>query len=122
VRKLSSIPEVQSDFIFAVWAEEMGFFGVCLYFALLVGFSVRGYYISLKCRDRFRSYLGFGCTTIILLQSLLNCGVVVRLFPATGMPLPFFSSGGTSLLITLCLCGFILNVSRWKPEGAAEND
>jgi cell division protein FtsW len=122
IRKISSIPEVQSDFIFAVWAEEMGFFGVCLYFALLVGFSLRGYYISLKCRDRFRSYLGFGCTTIILLQSLMNCGVVVRLVPATGVPLPFFSSGGTSLLITLCLCGFVLNVSRWKPEGELQSD
>lgn len=121
IKKISSIPEVQSDFIFAVWAEEMGFFGVCIYFILLIAFAVRGYVIALRCTDRFRSLLGFGCTTVIFFQSLLNCGVVVRLFPATGIPLPFFSSGGTSLLITLCLCGLIINVSRWKTEEEIQN-
>lgn len=121
IRKIASIPEVQSDFIFAVWSEEMGFFGVCAYFVLLVSFSVRGFLVSLACRERFRSLLGFGCTSVIFLQSLINCGVVVRFFPATGMPLPFFSSGGSSLLITLCLCGLIINVSRWKTEGEIQN-
>jgi cell division protein FtsW len=121
IRKISSIPEVQSDFIFAVWGEEMGFIGVCVYFALLIAFALRGFAVSLRCQDRFRCFLGFGCTTVIFLQSLMNCGVVVRLFPATGVPLPFFSSGGSSLLITLCLCGFIINVSRWKPEGEVKN-
>lgn len=121
IRKISSIPEVQSDFIFAVWCEEMGFIGVLMYFGLLVAFSVRGFMISISCPDRFRSYLAFGCTLIILVQSLMNCGVVVRFFPATGIPLPFFSSGGSSLLITLCLCGLIINVSRRKPEGELQN-
>lgn len=121
IKKIASIPEVQSDFIFAVWCEEMGFFGVIVYFALLVAFSLRGFYLSLRCSDRFRCYLGFGCTLIIFLQSLMNCGVVVRFFPATGITLPFFSSGGTSLLISLCLCGLIINVSRWKPEGELQN-
>lgn len=103
IKKLSSIPEVQSDFIFAVWSEEMGFFGVVLYFALLVGFSIRGYLISFKSKDRFGALLAFGCTSIVLLQSLMNCGVVVRIFPATGVPLPFFSSG--DLLCSLhCVC------------------
>jgi len=121
IKKVSSIPEVQSDFIFAVWSEEMGFLGVCFYFVLLVLFSVRGFRVSLACTDRFRSLLGFGCTSIIFLQSLINCGVVVRFFPATGISLPFFSSGGSSLLITLCLCGLIINVSRWKTEGEIQN-
>lgn len=121
IRKISGIPEVQSDFIFAVWCEEMGFFGVLAYFALLVVFSVRGFMISVACTDRFKCYLGFGCTLIILVQSLMNCGVVVRFLPATGIPLPFFSSGGSSLLITLCLCGLIINVSRRKPEGEVQN-
>lgn len=121
IKKISSIPEVQSDFIFAVWGEEMGFFGVLVYFLLLIVFSLRGFFISIKCTDRFRSFLGFGCTSIILLQSLMNCGVVIRFFPATGVPLPFFSSGGSSLLITLCLCGLIINVSRWEPEGEIQN-
>lgn len=114
IRKISSIPEVQSDFIFAVWSEEMGFFGVLLYFILLLFFTIRGVWISMHARDKFRSILGFGCTAVIFIQSLMNCGVIVRAFPATGIPLPFFSSGGSSLLITLCLCGLILNVSRHR--------
>jgi len=121
IKKIASIPEVQSDFIFAVWGEEMGFFGVFVYFLLLIAFSIRGFYISLKSSDRFRSLLGFGCSFCILIQSLINCGVVVRFFPATGMPLPFFASGGSSLLITLCLCGLIINVSRWKTEEVIKN-
>ncbi len=112
IRKISSIPEVQSDFIFAVWGEEMGFLGVLAYFALIVSFSLRGFWLSLRAPDRFRCLLGLGCTFVILFQSLLNCGVVIRLFPATGIALPFFSSGGSSLLITLSLCGLIINVSR----------
>lgn len=112
VRKISSIPEVQSDFIFAVWAEEMGFIGVLLFFAVIVIFAWRGYRICLNCPDRYRALAGFGAVSIIVYQSLINCAVVARVFPATGVPLPFFSAGGSSLLITLCLCGIIINVSR----------
>lgn len=121
IKKISSIPEVQSDFIFAVWGEEMGFVGVVLFFCLLAFFAYRGIRISLSCSDRFRSLFAYGCTVLIVFQSLLNCGVVVRLLPATGIPLPFFSSGGSSLLISLCLCGCIINVSRWKNRGELEN-
>lgn len=121
IRKISSIPEVQSDFIFAVWAEEMGFFGVVLFFLLLALFAWRGFRIGFRCKDRFRFLLAFGCTFVIFFQALMNVGVVVRSFPATGIPLPFFSAGGSSLLITLCLCGLIINVSRWKPEGELQN-
>lgn len=120
IKKLSSIPEVQSDFIFAVWAEEMGYFGVLVYFGALAFFSYRGYRIALRATDRFDALLAFGCTTIIFLQSLMNCGVVVRVFPATGVPLPFFSSGGSSLLVTLCLCGLVLNVSHAKNREGSE--
>lgn len=109
-----SIPEVQSDFIFAGWAEEMGFFGVILYFGILVYFAIRGYRIALFCQDRFRSLVAFGCVSAILFQSLMNCGVVCGLFPSTGIPLPFFSSGGTSLVVSMSLCGLIINVSRWN--------
>jgi cell division protein FtsW len=121
IRKVSSIPEVQSDFIFAVWCEEMGFIGILGYFAVLFTFAWRGFLIAFSVRDRFRSLLAFGCTMIILVQSLMNAGVVVRAFPATGIPLPFFSSGGSSLLITLCLCALIINVSRYMPEGEIQN-
>ena len=113
-----SIPEVQSDFIFAGWAEEMGFFGIVLYFVVLSYFIIRGYMIALVCKDRFRSLLAFGCVSAILIQSIMNCGVVCGLFPSTGIPLPFFSSGGTSLIVSMSFCGLIINVSRWnKGEG-----
>lgn len=109
-----SIPEVHSDYIFAGWAEEMGFFGVLLYLGVLVYFAIRGYKIALCCNDRFRSLLVFGSVSAILFQSLMNCGVVCGLFPSTGIPLPFFSSGGTSLIVSVCFCGLIINVSRWN--------
>ncbi len=121
IRKISSIPEVQSDFIYAVWGEEMGFVGVLLYFTVLGFFAWQGYKISLACRDRYRSLLGFGSVSIILYQSLMNCAVVARVVPATGIPLPFFSSGGSSLLITLSLCGLIINVSRWNSQREIQN-
>ncbi len=122
IRKIASIPEVQSDFIFAVWAEEMGFVGVLAYFAILLAFSWRGFRIAFSVKDRFRGLLAFGATALILVQSLMNVGVVVRVFPATGIPLPFFSSGGSSLIITLCLSAVIINVSRYTPEGEIQND
>ena len=112
IMKGPAIPEVQSDFIFAGWAVEMGFFGVLLYFILLVWFSVRGYIIAFRCADRFRSFVALGAVSAILFQSLVNCGVVCGFLPSTGIPLPFFSSGGSSLLVSMSLCGLIINVSR----------
>ena len=74
--------------------------------------------IALVCKDRFRSLLAFGCVSAILIQSIMNCGVVCGLFPSTGINLPFFSSGGTSLIVSMSFCGLIINVSRWnKGEG-----
>lgn len=106
------IPEIQSDFIFAGWANAMGLLGVTAYFAALIFFAVQGYRISLSCSDRFSSYGAFGCTSIIVLQSLLNTAVVCGVLPTTGIPQPFFSYGGTSLVIDLCMCGFILNAAN----------
>ena len=106
------VPELQNDYLFAGWANAMGLLGVTGYFALLIYFAWRGFSISLKCPDRFASYGAFGCTLMIFGQSLFNCGVVCGAFPTTGITLPFFSAGGTSLLFTLCLCGFIMNASH----------
>ncbi|MEL3906295.1 MAG: putative lipid II flippase FtsW [Treponema sp.] len=111
VHKISSVPEIYSDFIFVVWAEEMGFAGVCLYIFLLFLFAITAYLIAFSCGNRFGAYLAFGSVSAITVQSFLNLGVVVRLVPATGIPLPFFSFGGSSLITTLCLCGLIINVS-----------
>ncbi|AGT44595.1 putative lipid II flippase FtsW [Treponema pedis] len=121
VRKIASVPEIYSDFIFVVWAEEMGFVGVACYMLLLIFFAVLGYKIAFTCKDRFGSYIAFGATTSILIQSLLNCAVVSKLVPATGIPLPFFSSGGSSLVISFCLCGLILNASGYVNKGGSVN-
>ena len=112
LQKIHSIPEVQSDYIFAGWSEGMGFLGVLLYFAALVFFAYRGYRAALNCKDRFTAYASFGCVSIIFLQSLINTMVVCGLLPSTGIQLPFFSLGGSSIIVTLAMCGFILNASR----------
>ena len=120
VHKISSVPEIYSDFIFVAWAEEMGFLGVCGYLALLLAFTAVAYLISFSSKDRFGCYVAFGAGSAIILQSFLNLGVVVRLLPATGIPLPFFSFGGSSLITTLCLCGLIINVSSYAKRSVSD--
>ena len=117
--KINSIPENQADYIFAGWAEAMGFVGVIAYILLLLFFAWRGYKNAMNCNDRFSSYAGFGCVSIIFMQSLVNIMVVCGLLPSTGIPLPFFSLGGSSIIVTLAMCGFILNISRG--EDSVEN-
>ncbi len=112
LKKSSAIPEVQADFIFAGWVEGMGFLGVLLYLLLLGFFAWRIYLIAFRAEDRFSSYVAFGLGTSLVLQSLLNIAVVVGAVPATGIPLPFFSSGGSSLLISMAMCGLIINISK----------
>lgn len=114
LQKSKTIPEVQADFIFAGWVEGMGLFGVLLYLLLLGFFTWRVYLIAFRAKDRFSSYFAFGLGTSILLQSLLNIAVVVGAVPATGIPLPFFSSGGSSLLVSLAICGLIIQISKNK--------
>lgn len=114
--KLDSIPEVQADYIFAGWTESMGFVGVVLYFLLLGFFTWRGYKTAFNCPSRFAAYGSFGCVTIIVFQSIVNCMVVCGILPSTGIPLPFFSVGGSSIFITLAMCGFVLNASRCEEK------
>lgn len=115
-RKLGGLPEAHSDFVFAVLGEELGFLGVVLVVFLFLAFAHRGYGVARKRRDPYGFYLAFGATTCILFQGLLNMAVVSGLVPATGIPLPFFSSGGSSLFSTLLLCGLLLNLSRSSGE------
>lgn len=110
--RINSIPEIQADYIFAGWAESMGLVGVVIYFVLLGFFAWRGYRTAMICPDRFSAYASFGCVSVIVLQSLVNTMVVCGLLPSTGIPLPFFSLGGSSIIITLAMCGFVLNASR----------
>ena len=114
--KLNSIPEVQADYIFAGWSEAMGYIGVLAYIVLLLLFAWRGYKAAFSCPDRFAAYGCFGCVSVIVVQSIVNLMVVCGLLPSTGIPLPFFSVGGSSIIVTLAMCGFILNASRCQEK------
>lgn len=122
VSRLAHLPEAHSDFIFTALGEEAGFVGVIFVLALFLAFAVRGYSIGLLCKDRFGYYLAFGFTTSILFQSLLNIAMICGLVPATGIPLPFFSAGGSSILMTLAMCGLLLNLSRRERAQNEEMD
>ena len=116
-QKYLFLPEPQNDFIFAVVCEELGFIGatlILLLFALLIW---RGFVIGVRARDRFGSFIALGLTAQLALQVLLNIAVATNSFPNTGIGLPFFSYGGTSLMMLLGQVGVILSVSRQtKPE------
>jgi cell division protein FtsW len=111
-RKLGGMPEAQSDFIFAVLGEELGFIGIVAVIGLFAFLAWRGYRAARLAPTVFLRLLAFGLTTSIVIQAMINIAVVSNLLPATGIPLPFFSSGGSSLLITLVMCGLLVNVSR----------
>ena len=113
-RKISSVPEVHSDFIFSSFAEESGFLGVILFCFLFAVFAIRGYLASMGNEKHFNRLLGCGLVTMIVSQVLLNIAVVAGALPATGIPLPFFSAGGSSLATTLIMAGLIVNVSRFS--------
>jgi cell division protein FtsW len=115
-RKIASVPEIHSDFIFSSFSEETGLLGVFLFYALFAAFTIHGYRAAMKCTDMFRRLLGCGLVTMISSQALLNIAVVSGAVPATGLPLPFFSAGGSSLAITLTIAGLIVNISRNREE------
>ncbi len=114
--KLNSIPEVYADYIFAGWTEAMGYIGVIAYVAMLFLFAWRGFRAAISCPDRFAAYGCFGCVSVIVVQSIVNLMVVCGLLPSTGIPLPFFTVGGSSIIVTLAMCGFILNASRCQEK------
>jgi cell division protein FtsW len=111
-RKIASVPEVHSDFIFSSFAEESGFLGVMLFCLLFAVFAARGYRAALGNEKTFSRLLGCGLVTMILSQTLVNIAVVSGFLPPTGIPLPFFSAGGSSLATTLVMAGLIVNISR----------
>jgi cell division protein FtsW len=115
-QKLGGLPEAHSDFIFAVIGEEAGILGITFIIVLFLALGVRGYILSLKFREKnlFAYFLTFGLTTSILYQALVNMAVVSGMVPVTGITLPFFSHGGSSVLVTFIMCGLLLNLSRNK--------
>lgn len=111
-QKYLYIPEPQNDFIFAIVAEELGFVGCVAIIALFGIFAWRGIVIAMKAPDMFGSLLAVGVTTLVAVQAIINIAVVTASIPTTGMALPFFSYGGTALVILLASVGILLNVSR----------
>jgi cell division protein FtsW len=122
IEKLYYIPEPHTDFIYAVIAEEIGLVGTTLTLACFALIAWRGLRASLLAPDRFGSLLALGITAMIALQALVNISVVTSLLPTKGIPLPFVSNGGSSLLINLVAMGILLNVSQQaSPTAAAEH-
>lgn len=108
------LPEPQTDFIFSIISEEFGFMGVIIVATLFLTIIVRGFRIARKTNDLFGKYVAFGITFGLAFQACLNLMVVVGLIPVTGVTLPFLSYGGSSLLITLCSMGILLNISKFS--------
>ena len=111
-QKFLYIPEPHNDFIFSILGEEVGFIGCTIVLILFAIFIWRGVLIAMKAPDMFGSLIAIGITALVAIQVIINVAVVTSSMPATGMPLPFFSYGGTALFILLCEMGILLNISR----------
>lgn len=110
-QKYLYLPEQHTDFIFAILGEELGFVGTTVVLALFAIIAWRGWRAALQAPDMYGCMLAVGITTMVVLQALLNIGVVTGSLPTTGITLPFVSFGGSSLVITLASMGILLNIS-----------
>lgn len=115
-QKLSWLPEGHTDFIFAVIAEEFGFLGCFFIIALFATFIYRGFIVASRATDLFGKLLAVGITFSVGFQALINISVTSALTPATGIPLPFISYGGSSLFVTLCMLGVLLSISKKRVQ------
>jgi cell division protein FtsW len=119
VQKMFYVPEPHTDYIFAVLGEELGLIGTTV---VLMSFAViawRGLRASLVAPDRFGALLALGLTSMIVVQALFNMSVVVGMLPTKGIPLPFVSNGGSSLVVSLAAMGMLLNISQYASSTAA---
>ncbi|HEV3158225.1 MAG TPA: putative lipid II flippase FtsW [Candidatus Baltobacteraceae bacterium] len=112
VIKYFYLPEAHTDFIAAVLGEELGFAGTTLVVALFVLLAYRAVRIALTSSDRFGFLLAIGCTATIVIQAFVNLGVITSTWPVTGVPLPFLSFGGSSLVVSLVCIGLLANIGR----------
>ena len=113
-QKFFYLPEQYTDFIFAIVGEELGLLGALLVVGLFVLFAYRATKIALGARDEFGFFLVIGCTALIVIQAFVNIGVTTSSWPVTGVPLPFISFGGSSLIVSLVAVALILNVGRHR--------
>jgi cell division protein FtsW len=112
LQKIGFLPEPQTDFIYAVIAEEFGLIGASLVLLAFLVIAWRGYRIATHMPDRFGAFLALGLTALIVTQALVNMSVVLGILPNKGLPLPFVSAGGSSMLISMLAMGILLNISQ----------
>ncbi len=117
--KFFYLPEQYTDFIFAVLGEELGLIGAASVILLFIIFAHRGIRIALGAPDRFGFFLAAGCTALIVIQAFINVGVVTSSWPVTGVPLPFISFGGSSLVVSLVAVALLINIGRHRRISAA---
>jgi cell division protein FtsW len=110
--KWQFLPAAQTDFIFAIIGEELGLFGTLMIIGLFVVFAVVGYRIAMRAPDRFGALLAAGVTSWVVGAAVLNIGMVTSVLPVSGVPLPFLSAGGSSLVILMVAAGMLVNVAR----------
>lgn len=114
------LPEAHTDFAFAVWAQEMGFLGAVFVVVLVAAFTYYGFRIANKARDEFGKWLAMGITLLISGQALFNIAMVCGIMPVTGVPLPFVSYGGSSLLMNFMAIGLLASIGRRNVEGVKQ--
>ncbi|HTJ76906.1 MAG TPA: FtsW/RodA/SpoVE family cell cycle protein, partial [Acidimicrobiales bacterium] len=117
--KWGFLPNAHTDFIFAIVGEELGLVGTCLVIGLFVVFAVLGVRAALRAPDRFGALLAGGVTAWVCGQAAVNMGAVTGLLPVTGVPLPFVSFGGSSLVVTMAATGILLNIARQSTPARA---
>jgi cell division protein FtsW len=113
-QKFLYIPEPHNDFIFSILAEELGLIGVTVVIGLFMMLVYRGIKIAMNAPDMFASLAAIGIISLVAVQVIINIAVVTSVMPVTGMPLPFFSYGGTTLLINMMAMGIMMNISRYS--------
>jgi cell division protein FtsW len=118
--KFFYLPEQYTDFIFSILGEELGLVGALTVITLFIAFTYRSVRIALAAPDRFGFFLAIGCATMIAIQAFINIGVVTSSWPVTGVPLPFISFGGSSLIVSLIAVALIANVGRSRRVGARQ--
>ena len=115
-QKLFFLPEAHTDFIFAIICEELGYIGAVVVLVLFAVYGWRGFVAAMKAPDEFGRLLALGITTMVVGQAMVNLSVVLGLMPTKGIPLPFVSYGGSSLLLMLLATGVLLNISQHADE------
>ena len=120
LQKHSYLPEAHTDFILAIIGEELGVGATLLVVALFIGLLICGMIISMRAVDPFGRLVGFGLTTMIILQASINIGVVTGCLPTKGLPLPFISAGGSNLIMCVFSVGVMLNIARHSSGESAD--